>query len=367
MGKALHGDCLFVEWGGPAERHRMLIDGGPIGAYEELSRRMAELSDEERQFELIALTHVDTDHIEGAVRLLAEPRDRWPFRVKDVWFNGWHHMNGVLGGRQGEFFSALLTHRLPVGAWNNAFGSEAVVVPPEGPLPFAVLRGDMKLTLLSPTPSKLEKMRDAWRKDLKKSGIKPGDIDAAWEELSGQKRYLPDEGLMSSSDSDIANLLKAQFKPDKAAANGASIAFLAEHAAGSCLFLADAHPDAIVASLKRLLQERRIDRLVVDAVKVAHHGSKNNTSEELLGLIDSPRYLFSSNGAQFQHPDEETVARVLDKAGGRQLELHFNYHTDFNKRWEDADLQKQRNYQAFYNKAETGPLVLNLGATPTRS
>ena len=360
MGRALHGDCLFVEWGGANGKHRMLIDGGPIGAYEALERRIATLPADERLFELMVLSHVDTDHIEGMVRLFAEPAEKWPFKVKDVWFNGWRHMDeeDTLGGRQGEFFSALLQYRLRPGAWNGAFKG-AVVVPASGPLPVVPLDGGMKLTLLSPTRQKLDKMREAWRKDLKASGIKPGDVDAAWEELGSQKKYLPDEGLLASSNSSIAEILKRQFKADNAAANGASIAFLAEHAAGSCLFLADAHPDVVTASLKRLLAERGAKRLKVDAVKVAHHGSKNNTDEDLVSLIDSPRFLFSTSGAQFKHPDEEAIARIIDSAGGRPVTLYFNYVSEFNKRWQQRALQKEHKFSAVYNEGE-GPLVISV-------
>lgn len=362
MGKALHGDCLLAEWSGQDGNHRMLIDGGPIGSYDALAARIAALPAQDRLFELIVLSHVDTDHIEGVVRLFAEPPAQWPFQVNDVWFNGWRHMESedTLGGRQGEFFSALLQRRLPPGSWNRAFKGAGVVVPPQGPLPVVKLPGEMTLTLLSPSPSKLDKMREAWRKDLKASGIKPGDVDAAWQELSTQKKYLPDEGLLSSSDSSIATILKRQFKADQAAANGASIAFLAEHPAGSCLFLADAHPDAVVSSLKRLLAERGLDRLKVGAVKVAHHGSKNNTDVELVSLIDSPRFLFSTSGAQFKHPDEEAIARILDAAGGRDVTLYFNYLSAFNEKWKERSLQEKHHYTAVYNENADGPLVIGL-------
>lgn len=360
MGRALHGDCLFVEWGGADGKHRMLIDGGPIGAYDSLEKRILTLPANERLFELMVLSHVDTDHIEGMVRLFAEPAEKWPFKVKDVWFNGWRHMDeeDTLGGRQGEFFSALLQHRLRPGTWNGAFKGP-VLVPASGPLPQVLLDGGMKLTLLSPTRAKLDKMREAWRKDLKASGIKPGEVEEAWEALGSQKKYLPDEGLLASSQLGIAEILKRQFKADHAAANGASIAFLAEHALGSCLFLADAHPDAVTASLKRLLADRGAKRLKVDAVKVAHHGSKNNTDEGLVSLIDSPRYLFSTSGAQFKHPDEEAISRIIDGAGGRPTTLYFNYFTEFNKKWQTPALQKKHGFSAVYNEGD-GPLVISL-------
>ena len=357
---ALHGDCLFVEYGDATRTRRLLIDGGPIGAYGALQDRMEALPAGDRRFELIVLSHVDTDHIDGLVRLFANPKP-WPFVVKDVWFNGWRHLeqaHGLLGGKQGEYFSALLSRRLEDGIWNGAFDGDAVVVRDDEALPERMLAGNMKLTLLSPTVPKLAKMRNAWRKDIG-DAIEPGDLDAAWELLAKQKRYLPGQGLLGSTPG-LDALLAKQSLPDNAAANGSSIAFLAEFAGKSCLFLADAHADAVCASLKRLLAQRGLERLAVDAVKVSHHGSKGNTTDELMSLIESPRFLFSTNGAQFGHPDQEAVRRVIGRSTQVKTELFFNYLTDRNREWEASGLQQQLNYAATYAVGEDTPLVVHL-------
>lgn len=357
---ALHGDCLFVEYGDATRTRRLLIDGGPIGAYGALQDRMEALPAGDRRFELMVLSHVDTDHIDGLVRLFANPKP-WPFVVKDVWFNGWRHLeqaHGLLGGKQGEYFSALLSRRLEDGIWNGAFDGDAVVVRDDEALPERTLAGDMKLTLLSPTVPKLVKMRDAWRKDIG-DAIEPGDLDAAWELLAKQKRYLPGQGLLGSTPA-LDALLAKQSRPDNAAANGSSIAFLAEFGGKSCLFLADAHADAVCASLKRLLEQRGLERLVVDAVKVSHHGSKGNTTDELMSLIESPRFLFSTNGAQFGHPDQEAVRRVIGRSTHSKPELCFNYMTDRNDEWNDADLQTELKYTAQYNTDVRTPFVVEL-------
>lgn len=357
---ALHGDCLLVEYGDAGRTRRLLVDGGPIGAYGELEARLSALPAGDRRFELIVLSHVDTDHIDGLVRLFANPRP-WPFVVKDVWFNGWRHLDeahGLLGGKQGEYFSALLARRLDDGCWNGAFDGKAVVVHDNEALPERSLAGDMTLTLLSPTIPKLAKMRDAWRKDIG-DVIEPGDLDAAWELLARQKRYLPGQGLLGSTP-ELDKLLEKQSRPDNAAANGSSIAFLAEFAGKSCLFLADAHPDAVCASLRRLLQARGLSRLVVDAVKVSHHGSKGNTTDELMSLIESPRFLFSTNGAQFGHPDREAVQRVIARSTRTEPTLYFNYVTERNREWKSCDLQMQLKFGVLYGKSETEPLVVDL-------
>ena len=357
---ALHGDCLFVEYGDATRTRRLLIDGGPIGAYGALQDRMEALPAGDRRFELMVLSHVDTDHIDGLVRLFANPKP-WPFVVKDVWFNGWRHLeqaHGLLGGKQGEYFSALLSRRLEDSIWNGAFDGDAVVVRDDKALPERMLAGNMKLTLLSPTVPKLVKMRDAWRKDIG-DAIEPGDLDAAWELLAKQKRYLPGQGLRGSTPA-LDALLAKQSRPDNAAANGSSIAFLAEFGGKSCLFLADAHANAVCASLKRLLEQRGLERLVVDAVKVSHHGSKGNTTDELMSLIESPKFLFSTNGAQFGHPDQEAVRRVIGRSTHGKPELCFNYMTDRNDEWNDADLQKELKYTARYNTDVRTPFVVEL-------
>ena len=155
-------------------------------------------------------------------------------------------------------------------------------------------------------------------------------------------------------------LLAKQSRPDNAAANGSSIAFLAEFGGKSCLFLADAHADAVCASLKRLLEQRGLERLAVDAVKVSHHGSKGNTTDELMSLIESPRFLFSTNGAQFGHPDQEAVRRVIGRSTQGETELFFNYLTDRNREWETAGLQEQLNYAVTYAVGDDTPMVVQL-------
>jgi len=357
---ALHGDALLLEWGDAKRRRRLLIDGGPIGAFGTLQARLDALPAGDRRFELIVLSHVDTDHVDGLVRLFAEPKP-WSFVVKDVWFNGWRHMeqaHGLLGGKQGEYFSALLSQRLDPRAWNGAFGGQAVLVPDTGPLPEKELPGGLKLTLLSPSAEKLDRMRNAWRKDLG-DAIAPGDLESAWALLAKQKRYLPGQGLLGSTPA-LDALLKKQSRPDNSAANGSSIALLAEFAGKSVLLLADAHPDVVIASLQRLLQARGLERLPVGAVKLAHHGSKGNVSDELLALVDSPNFLFSTNGAIFRHPDDEAVQRVIARSVYVLPTLCFNYRSARNTGWESPAKQEQLGYFTRYPETRGASMVVDI-------
>ncbi|MGD9536824.1 MAG: ComEC/Rec2 family competence protein [Alphaproteobacteria bacterium] len=338
---ARHGDCLWVEYGEGDDTHRLLIDGGPVSTFDYIKKRLDRVPMGERAFELIVLSHVDADHVEGLVRLFAE--QPLPFAVDRVWFNGWRQMkksHGLLGALQGEFLSALLARRVP-RAWKP--DAPPWVVLKDGKLPATTLPGGLKLTLVSPTPSKLQQMAKAWEKAMDKAGIEPGDLDAAWQKLAQTKKFIPKQGLLGAAPN-LDALLKAQFVRDQAAPNGSSIAFLAEYAGKSALFLADAHPDAVAASLKRLCKERRAKRLKVDAVKVSHHGSKNNTNDELLSLVESPRWLISTNGDQFKHPDKPCIARILKLA--KPDALYFNYRSEYTKPWIAAAAQKKFGYRA---------------------
>lgn len=338
---AQHGDALWIEYGTARRTHRLLIDGGTIQTYPYLIQRLEQIPGNERFFELIVLTHVDADHIEGLLRLFADKP--LPFAVDKVLFNGWRQMerhHGLLGPMQGEFLSALLASRVP-RAWDA--DGPGIVVPDSGPLPTFTLPGGMKLTLLSPSPAKLAAMAKEWKRGIDKAGIKPGDLEAAWDVLAKRKRFLPERGLLGSTPA-LDRLLKESFKPDQAKANGSSIAFLAEFGGKSALLLGDAHPQVVSDSLRRLCRARRTKVMKVDAVKLAHHGSKNNTDGNLLSLIDSPRYLISTSGAQFRHPDRSCIARVIKL--GRARELVFNYRSEFTRLWLTPAAQLKYGYTA---------------------
>jgi beta-lactamase superfamily II metal-dependent hydrolase len=132
--------------------------------------------------------------------------------------------------------------------------------------------------------------------------------------------------------------------PDQALANGSSIAFLAEYAGKRALLLGDAHPDVVARSLGRLCKARGVRKFAVDAVKVAHHGSKANTNAALLQRVASPSYLISTNGDQFKHPDAPCIARIL--RDGRPRRLYFNYESAYTTRWLADAAQKKHDYQA---------------------
>ncbi len=345
---AANGDALWIEYGDAAETHRWLIDCGTAATAKPLLARVEEVPANERRLELFVMTHIDADHIGAALPLLGAVKRG--LGIRDVWFNGWRHLSGRLGARQGEMFSSAIQDlELPWNAWRDG---DAIVIDGEDLLPTQTLPGGMKLTLLSPTPEQLRKLAPVWTRELKRYGLEPGArIDYS--------RFL--KGAPSTS-TDVDALADEPFSDDAGAPNGTSIALLAEFGGVTALFGADAYASVLAASVGRLLKERKIDRLRVDAFKLAHHGSKNNLSTELLELFDCNRYLLSSNGDHFCHPDRQAVARVI-KSGGSRPALHFNYRSRFNDVWERADLQEKYGYAAHYPASGASGMRVSLLAT----
>ena len=128
--------------------------------------------------------------------------------------------------------------------------------------------------------------------------------------------------------------------------NGSSIAFIAEHDGKRVLFGADAHADVLLASLKRgpLAQD---DTLGLDVFKVAHHGSKRNVSRELVEALPAKRYLISTSGAIFGHPNPEAIARIAvfgPKKKALELQLPDRVQRGMGRRWPGARLGAHDRY-----------------------
>jgi hypothetical protein len=325
-----------VEYGTKADPHQMLIDAGTFHAWdgvrEELLRRTQD------RYEVFVVTHVDEDHIGGAISLLDDGDLRQ--RVDHVWFNGYIHCRtggNVLGPVNGE----QLTERIVTGGfhWNSGFTPKRsaavggpIVVPSAGDLPCMDLPGGARVVLLSPSGPRLRTMATVWETEVMKAHIVAGAGDAGHTTIPtpSQRRFDP---LPVPLDRDAITRLAARNASDSSPANGTSIAFIVEFDGKRVLFGADAHAGELVKGLKRYAQEVGEARPRIDLVKLAHHGSNANISSALLDLIDCRRWLVSTNGDNFSHPDDAAIAKILLSAEA-PMTFYCNYRSPRTAPWE---------------------------------
>ncbi|MGD9705072.1 MAG: CHAT domain-containing protein [Acidimicrobiia bacterium] len=301
---ASYGDAILVTYGDDRQQSRMLIDAGPASAYKkEVRSRLGDL-----HLDLFVITHVDADHIDGAIQLLLDEQATFD----DIWFNGWHHLPPARGGREGAILDALLDGK----PWNLAFDGGVIRVPDAGPLPSVMVAGGARVTLLSPVPEGLQRLRRTWQRALEDVSVQPGNAAEALALLATTDRF--EETTRGGN-----GAAKPVLGKDGSVPNGSSIAFLFEFGHSACLFGGDAHAPVLASSLRRLAAERDVPRIKLDLFKLAHHGSRGNISSEVLELIDCDRFLVSTDGSKFNHPDADAIQAIAKHGGDGKIYVNY--------------------------------------------
>jgi beta-lactamase superfamily II metal-dependent hydrolase len=296
------GDCLVVEYGSGSDVHRILIDGGLGSKYDTgLGAHLAATAGEPA-FDIVIVTHVDRDHIDGVVHALRGQH----LQSADIWFNGRDEIDALVNGdtrgvRQGDELSALI----PADRRNRVVDGQAIHVPPSGPVQFE-LPGGARCTLLSPSRKRLEKLFDRW----------PDPVRVVDD---------PTEDLLKTLDDPLTRGV-GEFGEDTSVANGSSIAVLFEAGGASLLLTGDAFAADLEVTIGQLLAQRGEPKLHVDLFKLSHHGSRQNMTDGLLDLIDPGAVLVCTDGSKFHHPDEDALEKI--RSHYPEVPVHFTDDTE---------------------------------------
>lgn len=344
---AADGDCLLLSWGDGGPLRHMVVDGGRASAYPFLQAELKTIADAGETLDLYVLTHIDADHIEGALSYIKD--EHRPIAPADVWYNGYRQMSttGRRSMRQGDEYSAALDKlRWPL----NRHFSNGVASTATAPQPLEV--AGLIVTMLSPDTGHLNALGEKWTVWRAQQAAATGKPTR--EGMRGAKRDrnpIPDPLVIED--------LIADGQMDTELPNGSSIAFIAEWRGHRILMGGDAHPDALLAALAPLA-EAAGGRYRVDVLKASHHGSAKNTSRQLIESIDCRRVAISTNGNLHGHPDPQSLARFVHFGSAGPKELYFNYETDRTLPWGTPEAQKRYGYQAYYPPETPGWIEIEL-------
>lgn len=352
---ARQGDAIWIRWG---DGHQILIDLGTRATGRAIRKRLSEGREKDRAFDLLVVTHIDTDHIGGVMSGFVEAKPSLPpVTFSDIWFNGWDHLHGRkstllegMGVRDGEKLAEWLGSR----PWNEEFN--------RGPVgrgttvfPTVTLPDGLTLTILGPSKQRLVELQKTWTEQLH-NALRTNPRRPRKSKLEAMGTGVD---LVLDTKDQLRLLAESETGIDGSEANGASICLLLEHGTTRVLLTGDGFSDDITGALQELAKQRaelldeRSGRIRLDLIKVPHHGSQNNLSRALVDSVTCPRWLFSSDGTSYKHPDPPAVARILAWGTPKPI-LMFTESTDFTRRWDRGEWMARHRYLVEYGTKEDG-------------
>jgi len=318
-----NGDAILIEHNSLNGRKHILIDGGSKRntlIYNKFKKGVLDVIDkgDKGTLDIVIVTHSDNDHIGGIINIVGD--EELEERVNSYVFHSEEMIAQYLKRiyqkrenylvktnnrsttksslKQDKKLTKLLKEK--PNKWNKKIYIEGDIMNLD----------DIKLRILSPNLCKLDILQKHWEKEEKKLHPQSSTVKSSSKQNSDH--HIP-----------FKDFTLNEFTEDSSPTNGASIALIYDSPECKGLLLADAHPNLLENSLKELLQNNETKHFF-DFVKLAHHGSKNNLTKELLKLIDCHHFIISANADSIHwHPDKETLALIISHYGEENVHFYF--------------------------------------------
>jgi len=353
------GDAFLVSFGKNEQTQKhIMIDMGFGTTYSStIKNEFLELK--RKIIDLLVITHIDADHINGALKFIQENgKSHKIIQVNEVWHNSYKHLQFskekqlAISEVETSYLKSIINSNLPKDEetgysdissysngssfarylyeykynWNTQFNKKAILVRDN---PIVKKIGDINIILLSPNQDKLDDLAEDWLDELENKkynfNISDEDIfDDAFEFFNMHNKTADStySSISRSDDLNFEELAEVESK-DGSSTNGSSIAFILKYKNKKLLFLGDAHEDIIYENLNKI--KNYGCTLNFDLVKLSHHGSNENISNRLLDLIESKRFLISTEGIYYNHPHIEAISKIIMKKTNYTKQIIFNY------------------------------------------
>jgi hypothetical protein len=323
---AQKGDSLVLSWGAPDKLRHIVIDGGPNGVWKSsLEPRLMQLrdghkleSDEPLPLDMVMISHIDDDHINGVLDFFQSIRKSLPsplYKIKTLWHNSF---DDILGNGSQEMKSRLasfaaqapkmpahMEHSVAVvasvgqGRLLRTAANELKILLNGGFVGLVMAKkgrvtvnqlGGLKFHIIGPAQARLEALAVEWEKDVKKN---PSPANVA-----------------AFVDNSVANL--------------SSIVVVAECGGKTMLLTGDARGDDILEGLTNagFTDNAKTGQCHFNLLKMPHHGSDRNMTDDFLRRITADHYVFSANG-EHNNPDKATIDMLGAARKSGAFKIHF--------------------------------------------
>lgn len=348
--RARKGDCLILHYGSKDDPGLVLIDGGPGQVYKpQLKPRLAQIrkarrlgSDESLPVDLMMVSHIDDDHINGILELTNElvvakdSQQPLPLRVRSFWHNTF---DDIIGNKPDELLASVTA----------SFGAASLSGEPdtEGLNPDAAqvlasvgqgfrLRDDARKLKLRVNPEFKGKLVMAAKKSVSiGKGLKFTVAGPMQPELVAlQKEH--DAFLKKKKEKKDTKAALASFT-DTSVPNLSSLVLVAQVGKKRVLLTGDARGDKILQGLELVGLLKKGGEMHVDILKMPHHGSDRNTDPIFFRRITADHYVFSGNG-EHGNPERATLQMLLDESGDRDFTIHLTYPID------EIDVERKKDW-----------------------
>ncbi|MCF2304895.1 MBL fold metallo-hydrolase [Photobacterium carnosum] len=271
--KAMHGDSLLIS----TQKTKVLIDGGTPNTYGQIINTL-----DDNSLSAVFVTHVDYDHIGGIINLIEDDN----YNIDNCIFYMNHpdliceYQGNKVGFKHGDTVNDLLKRRKKT--FNSIKSQDIINI------------DDIQLLALSPTENDILELHKNW---------------------NANKFYIDDQLTYIKRQKNNGDII-----------NKSSIVLIITHNNINILLLGDAHAKPTCEELIKLGYSIK-KPIFLDLIKISHHGSKHNTSKELLELVDCTNFYISTNGGNYNHPDKETIKLLADRA--TELNTTFNIYLNY--------------------------------------
>lgn len=356
------GDCLLLEG---AQGGTILIDGGERASYQRwVAPAMGRLARRQASFDLVCVTHVDSDHVGGVLAMLddavdwkvfdyqrgngnrsyARPERPRPPAVTRLWHNGFSHLldqapegftnmaanltTALALADDADLKAAAFAQSELALSFREAALLEARVSPsqlgislnPEAKGDLLTNEqkvspiGSLAIRLLGPSQNRIAQLREKWDEWLDRNEKAMARVA---RDAADDARRLRETG---EADMVVPPLIASAKRLGDIGAvtvpNLASIMFLATEGNRTMVLTGDGHETPLIDGLKAANLMPAQGALHVDVLKVPHHGSENNISKILTGAVTADHYVFCGNGSH-ENPDGRVVRILADAALSR--------------------------------------------------